>query len=31
MKEYTFEEDSEKEIKNFFLHCAPGMIFQLKR
>lgn len=27
----TDYEDSEKEIKNFFLHCALGMIFQLKR
>lgn len=27
----TNYEDSEKEIKNFFLHCALGRIFQLKR
>lgn len=27
----TSYEDTEKEIKNFFLHCALGMIFQLKR
>ena len=27
----TNYEDTEKEIKNFFLHCALGMIFQLKR
>lgn len=27
----TDYEDTESEIKNFFLHCALGQIFEIKR